>query len=525
MENPDNPQLGGPQPAHMNQFRQLTADQDNGGVHINSGITNKAAVLIIKAIGREKTEKIYYRALTSYLTRNSEFIDCRNAVEQAAKDLFGDGAEAQAVRTSFSAVGIGAGSGSNGEENNVDPVTTGKQIVAFVTGEGKIGFWDFDNQKFFLLSNPAALVRIDINGDAAQLSVPRNGQHIWFINQQRQLAFVDVISGDVFTLPQYFVSQAGDLWNGSIAPDESVAVLVSAYQNDRHLYFANDTQVFGSIELLPESTQEGIKVETISYPDVIAWSPNEKIPRIAFDAFNEVPIAADVASFWGIYEIDFDVQKIYNLLPSQPSDVSVGNIAYSKTDPDVVAFNATAQNVFDVYVANFQQGKMAGLGIPNFTINGTPITDAQRPTFSPADDFLAFTSPSLGSLLFYEFASSKMSFLSAGVPIFNPLWFTITLPASVDASGAGTGGARLLGTLPNPFSSGTTVRFDLGSTCNVRLQVIDALGRQVATLIDERMEAGTHDARFDADGLPSGIYTVRLQAGNEVSSRQVTLVR
>ncbi|MBL2480350.1 peptidase M4 family protein, partial [Klebsiella pneumoniae] len=56
-----NPEKYG-QPSHMKDYQYLPATEegDNGGVHINSGIPNKAAYLTINAIGKEKAEKIYY---------------------------------------------------------------------------------------------------------------------------------------------------------------------------------------------------------------------------------------------------------------------------------------------------------------------------------------------------------------------------------------------------------------------------------------------------------------------------------
>lgn len=95
------------QPDHMNNYYNTT--QDYGGVHTNSGIPNKAAYLIAtnSAVGVAKAEQIYYRALTVYLTSNSNFHDARVAVAQAAADLYGaGGAEVSAVNSAFSAVGI-----------------------------------------------------------------------------------------------------------------------------------------------------------------------------------------------------------------------------------------------------------------------------------------------------------------------------------------------------------------------------------------------------------------------------------
>ncbi|MFJ7935636.1 M4 family metallopeptidase [Sporosarcina sp. NPDC096371] len=94
---------------------------DNGGVHINSSINNKAAYLIseggehygvnVTGITRSKTEKIYYRALTLYLTPSSGFAEMRQAAIQAATDLYPDrnGApsqETQTVMAAYDAVGV-----------------------------------------------------------------------------------------------------------------------------------------------------------------------------------------------------------------------------------------------------------------------------------------------------------------------------------------------------------------------------------------------------------------------------------
>jgi bacillolysin/thermolysin len=101
------------QPAHMNEFVVLANDDkhDNGGVHINSGIINKSFYNLATAIGRTKGGLIWYRALTVYLTNNSQFVDARNACLSAAKDLFGNGsAEYTAVADAFTAVGIGPNS-------------------------------------------------------------------------------------------------------------------------------------------------------------------------------------------------------------------------------------------------------------------------------------------------------------------------------------------------------------------------------------------------------------------------------
>jgi bacillolysin len=93
------------QPEHMNDYVNTSAD--NGGVHTNSGIPNKAAYHTISSIGKTKAEKIYYRALTVYLTPTSNFSYARAALLQSAADLYGNGSSTyNAVKSAWDAVGV-----------------------------------------------------------------------------------------------------------------------------------------------------------------------------------------------------------------------------------------------------------------------------------------------------------------------------------------------------------------------------------------------------------------------------------
>ncbi|MBW9158417.1 MULTISPECIES: M4 family metallopeptidase [Clostridium] len=105
-----NPTLYG-QPDNMSAYvtKPETQAGDWGGVHTNSGITNKAFYLLASTINdNSKTSKIYYRALSTYLTATSQFDDARTALLQAATDLYGaNGAEYTAIANAFTQVGIG----------------------------------------------------------------------------------------------------------------------------------------------------------------------------------------------------------------------------------------------------------------------------------------------------------------------------------------------------------------------------------------------------------------------------------
>ena len=93
------------QPAHYEE--RYTGREDNGGVHINSGIANKAFYLFAthEDVGVELAEQVYYSVLTNYLTRSSQFVDMRVAVIAAAKAMFNDQVS-QAAALAFDQVGI-----------------------------------------------------------------------------------------------------------------------------------------------------------------------------------------------------------------------------------------------------------------------------------------------------------------------------------------------------------------------------------------------------------------------------------
>ncbi|PFA18662.1 bacillolysin [Bacillus cereus] len=97
--------------------KRYTGTSDNGGVHTNSGIINKAAYLLanggthygvtVNGIGKDKVGAIYYRANTLYFTESTTFSQARAGLVQAAADLYGaSSAEVTAVKQSYDAVGV-----------------------------------------------------------------------------------------------------------------------------------------------------------------------------------------------------------------------------------------------------------------------------------------------------------------------------------------------------------------------------------------------------------------------------------
>jgi len=114
----DDPVLGkDPQPAHMRDY--VNTISDNGGVHINSGIPNRAFYITAVELGGfawERAGQIWYVTLKDKLTANSRFQDCADLTYSTAGELFGAGSlEQQAVKKGWAEVGLTVGTGPTPE--------------------------------------------------------------------------------------------------------------------------------------------------------------------------------------------------------------------------------------------------------------------------------------------------------------------------------------------------------------------------------------------------------------------------
>ncbi len=128
---------------------RYTGTQDNGGVHLNSGIANLAFYLlsqggthprnktsvVVPALGIVKARAIFYRALANYMTSSTNFEGARNATAQAAQDLYGS-TEADAVHKAWDAVGVPGTPAGGG----VTTLSNGQTVTGL---SGSTGSWTY----------------------------------------------------------------------------------------------------------------------------------------------------------------------------------------------------------------------------------------------------------------------------------------------------------------------------------------------------------------------------------------------
>lgn len=78
---------------------------------------------------------------------------------------------------------------------------------------------------------------------------------------------------------------------------------------------------------------------------------------------------------------------------------------------------------------------------------------------------------------------------------------------------------------PNPFNPATSIKYQVESTKQIKLVVYDILGKEAATLVNEKQTPGTYEVKFDGSNLSSGIYFYTLRAGDFVKTQKMILMK
>ena len=102
------------------------------------------------------------------------------------------------------------------------------------------------------------------------------------------------------------------------------------------------------------------------------------------------------------------------------------------------------------------------------------------------------------------------------------------IPGLTDRNSAAekaTGATGLvLDAAPNPFNPSTTIRYALPSPAHVRLTVYDMLGREVATLVNEKQTPGWKEVTWNAANFSSGMYMLRMECGSFIETKKMVLM-
>jgi len=84
---------------------------------------------------------------------------------------------------------------------------------------------------------------------------------------------------------------------------------------------------------------------------------------------------------------------------------------------------------------------------------------------------------------------------------------------------------KLYDNYPNPFNPVTKIKFDLPLSANVKLNVFDITGREIASLLNSELKSGTYEVQFNAGYLSSGIYFYKIEAGSFTDVKRMILIK
>ena len=231
------------------------------------------------------------------------------------------------------------------------------------------------------------------------------------------------------------------------------------------------------------------------------------------------------------YCIDADTSKFHpaeiGLPPPPPSGVFDARITDTRGGTGACLDQGVALNIHDWYYIELDTFKIqwqlsSGATIQHFSwpaglntyFNRLQMKDAFGGVLINWDMFTetsdSVTNPAITQLFIYVDMKVDDWPPGVGVPPMSPL-----MP---DAFSLGQN-------YPNPFNPATTIRFSLPGESLVRLAVYDILGTELKILVDCRMNPGYHEARFDAAGLPSGVYYYRITTEGFGESRKMLLLR
>lgn len=524
MRDMSNPHNGGSslndngwQPAHMNE--KYNGTQDNGGVHINSGIVNFAFYKVASAIGKNDAEKIYYNALTKYLTKSSKFIDCRNAVIQATKEFYNnDAAKIAIIEKAYSDVGIGAGSGTTDPpdyENN-----PGQDVVIFTNANrNTVEFKNLTNNIEKVITNQVGII--------SRPSVTDDGNYAVFVGTDQDIYVVEFDwtnnSAQIYTL---FQNSSTLFRNVAISKKGDLIAFVVDNQNPI-IYVAdlakNEIKDF---QLYNPTTGSGTNYTSdVEYADAIEFDNSGS--HIMYDASNKIGLSG--TEYWDIGFLrayntsskSWDDGKIEKLFGSLPENTSVGNPTFSKNSPSIIALDYLDETQNDYYLvgADVERGN-TGLIFTNSEIN--------YPNYSKDDKYVIFNATSTNNtnvIGVQELLTNKIEQSNSNaVILINDAnlgnWF-------------GTGSRNLanknrteladkIGIFPNIIGNQLNLSWEAKKIGTALLEIYSAQGERIK-LIKQPLIQGQNDFKISVNDLLPGIYYLNCNVGD--SSKTIEFIK
>ena len=217
-------------------------------------------------------------------------------------------------------------------------------------------------------------------------------------------------------------------------------------------------------------------------------------------------------------EGNFSLRLEIESLGSNPWDIQAVNEPFTVAPGTEYTYSIWVRSDFDGPIASFT------VGSPTFTEWGRANQVVMTPEWQEVT--FQFTAPAGATE-----ARAPIHFGESANAPFLPVSFylddlrIISQTTGVEEENTIPFSFELSQNYPNPFNPTTSIKYSVGSDQFVSLKVYDALGKEVATLVNERKPAGAYEVTFDAAHLSSGLYSYTLKAGELVETKRMTLVR
>jgi len=132
---------------------------------------------------------------------------------------------------------------------------------------------------------------------------------------------------------------------------------------------------------------------------------------------------------------------------------------------------------------------------------------------------------------YFSFDYSQLTNQTQSIEFMTDLmnWFEV-MPSAVSDSEVPQAQNSLIGNYPNPFNPNTTISFSLAKSAKVELAIYNLKGQKVKTIVSGMQTAGLHHVPWNGTDehnqvVGSGVYFIRMQAGKEVMTRKLTLLK
>lgn len=509
----------------MKVSEQYTGSADNGGVHINSGIPNYAFYLVATTTTRGHAEQIFYRALTQYLTRSSDFIDLRIACVQAATDLYSSNPDIiTAVNSAFDIVEIiipeGGGGINTGAINDI-PVNSGKEYMVFINTVKSLVYpgsvYRFNN------TGPNFFTKLSTTNVYNKVSLSDNGTVASYVNTSNNIVTLNAFPNA--TINEQTITD-DNYWSFVAVSRDGSKIAATSTERDSAIFILDlTTSSWYKFHLYNPTFSEGVKGGGPIYADALEWDYTGQY--LVYDCFNVFENTdGSQLSYWDVNFINVwdnasnqpASGEITKLFASLPEGVSIGNPTYAKNSSKIIAFDLLDATNNELYVVacNIEHNEMVYV-TPDLLTSANATYG--RPNYNKTDNLIAFTyADSKGEyVVTIDMDIDKIHSIDPNdivVLIKEAKWAvffadgTRSLPTSVLNPSVQTSPLLLF---PNPSSDNSTVQFTSEWNEDAILKIISLTGQPMLSQ-GIHINSGENNTSIPISNLPKGAYFIIIES-------------